>query len=601
MYVLRSLAEWKSILLINDLPGAETLTTALFTTCFDVLAGPSKGDSAEELSKNVEHNMTDVLSTVIDEAGAVPHDVVDIIVAQFLWADPVVLGNTKGKKNAPVDAKQTTLRPKDAPPAYNMAKSVCNNNQDKMARLVGNYFSSVIVDFTNSGPSFKRNRAGSEDPDDDGTRGPSDDDINEAKKAHRLLRELWKCAPGVLQDIIPHLVDELGTENVQLRQLATETLGDMISGIGAAGPPPPPQLDPVAYPSQSLSRSVPEQPFNFLTTPTSINSFPTQHPVAYHAFLQRKNDKSAIIRAAWTTAIGRILTTSAGGIGLDPEEESALLKSFADCLIDSDERVRLAAVKAIELFSFDDIVRKLGSSGSMTEPGTILSNLADRVKDKKSVIHSETTRLIGRIWGVASGAIAEGDDTVNNLLGSIPSRILEAYYVNDTDINVQIDAALFESLLPLGYPPMKPRAATNGASQVVKDSQTNGEQNYTEAELDKLRTERQLVLVKGLSERAKKVYFAKQGNQFPIAMSMEKFLQLFEQYNGGVVSKENKEVKERLGQAIAWWARMLPEPTKTTEELWKFAKAHDRRAYALMRFCMDPASDYRRVFKSIVC
>ncbi|KAF2993425.1 hypothetical protein E8E13_000182 [Curvularia kusanoi] len=599
MYVLRSLAEWKSILLINELPGAEALTTNLFTTCFDVLAGPSKSDGAEELSKNVEHNMTEVLSTVIDEAAVVPHDVVDIIVAQFLWADPITLGSSKGKKNAPVDAKQTTLRPKEAPPAYNMAKSVCNNNQDKMARLVGNYFSSVIVDFTNSGPSFKRIRAGSEDVDDDGTRGPSDEDINEAKKAHRLLRELWKCAPGVLQDIVPHLVDELGTENVQLRQLATETLGDMISGIGAAGPPPPPVLDPVAYPSQSLSRSEAERPFDFLTTPTSTNSFPTQHPVAYHAFLQRRNDKSAIIRASWTTAIGRILTTSAGGLGLEPEEEQSLLKSFAECLIDGDERVRLAAVKAIELFTFNDIVRKLGSSGSMAEEGSIFHNLADRVKDTKRGLRSESIRLMGRIWGVASGAIAEGDDTVNNLLGSIPSRILEAFFVNDPEINVQMDIALFESLLPLGYPPMKPRAASNGASQVVKDSQANGEQTYTEAELDKIRTERQLVLVNGLTDKAKKVYFAKQGNQVRNALSLESFLQLLEKYNGGVLSKENKEVKEHLSKAIAWFAAPFPEPSKATEELWKFAKAHDRRAYALIRFCMDPASDYRRVFRSI--
>jgi sister-chromatid-cohesion protein PDS5 len=375
----------------------------------------------------------------------------------------------------------------------------------------------------------------------------------------------------------------------------------MISGIGAAGPPPLPQLDPVAYPSQSLARSEAGRPFDFLTTPNSINSFPIQHPGAYHSFLQRKNDKSPIIRASWTTAIGRILTTSAGGIGLDPEEEQNLLKSFAECLIDSDERVRLAAIKAVELFTFDDIVRKLGSNGGVSDSGSILSNLADRVKDKKSIIHSETTRLIGRIWGVASGAIAEGDEIISNLLGPIPSRILEAVYANDLDINVQVETALFESLLPLGYPPMKPKAATNGASQVVKDSQVNGEQGYTEAELDKLRTERQLVLVNGLTERAKKVYLAKQGNQAQNALYMEATLQACEKYNGGVINKEEgREIKTKLSNLIAWWARYLPEPTKATDELWKFAKAHDRRAYALIRFCMDPASDYRRVFKSIV-
>ena len=601
MYILRSLAEWKSILLINEIPGCDQLTSALFTTCFDVLSGPSKSENGEELSKNVEHNMTEVLSTVIDEAPAVTHDVVDVVVAQFLWADPITLGSsTKGKKGAQVDAKQSTLRRKEAPPAYNMAKNVCNAYPEKMARLIGNYFSSVIVDFTNSGGSFKRNRAGSEDPDDDTPRGPSDEDINEANKAHRLLRELWKCCPGVLQEIIPHLQDELATENVQLRQLATETFGDMISGIGAAGPPSLPELDPAAYPSQSLTRSDSTRPFDFLTTPASINSFPTQYPVAYHAFLQRKNDKSPIIRASWTTGVGRILMTSAGGIGLDPEEEQKLLKSFADCLIDSDEKVRLAAVKAVEHFEFNDVIRKLGSNGSMSEAGSILSNLADRVKDKRSVIHSESMRLLGRIWGVASGAIAEGDEHITNLVGLIPSRILEACYVNDPEINVQVDLALYESLLPLSYPPMKPRPAAAGNSQIVRDSQANAEQGYTESDLDKIRAERQLVLVNSLEEKAKKVFFAKQGNQGPGATYMEHLLKLCEEYNGGVMDKDEKETKKKLEGLINYYSRTLPDSARVIDDLWKFAKAHDRRAYTLMRFCMDPASDYRRVFRSIV-
>ncbi|CAE7187718.1 hypothetical protein PTNB73_06752 [Pyrenophora teres f. teres] len=595
MYILRSLAEWKSILLINEIPGADQLTSALFTTCFDVLSGSSKG---EELSKNIEYNMTEVLSTIIDEAPGVTHDVVDVIVAQFLWADPITLGtNAKGKKTAPIDAKQSTLRRKEASPAYNMAKNICNAFPEKMARLIGNYFSSVIVDFTSSGTTYKGRSK--DDVDDDLPQGPSEDDLNEAHKAHRLLRELWKCCPGVLQEIIPHLQDELATENVQLRQLATETFGDMISGIGAAGPPPLPELDPVAYPSQSLSRSESARPFDYLTTPVSINSFPTQYPVAYHSFLQRKNDKSAVIRASWTTGIGRILMTSAGGIGLDLEEEQKLLKYFAECLIDSDEKVRLAAVKAVAHFEFNDIVRKLGSNGSMSEPGSILSNLADRVKDKKNVIHSESMRLLGKIWGVAAGAIAEGDDSIRSLLGPIPSRILEACYVNDLEINLQVDLALYDSLLPLAYPPIKAKAAPAGNSQVVKDSQSNSEPGYTEADLDKIRTERQLVLVNGLEEKAKKVFFAKQGNQGPGAKYMEHFLKLCEDYNGGVTDKGDKDVKTKLEGLITYYAKTLPDPTRVRDDLWKFAKAHDRRAYTLIRFAMDPASDYRRVFRSI--
>ena len=605
LFVLRSLAEVKSIVLVTDIPGASQLTSSLFTNCFDVLSGPSKASNGEELSKNVEHHMTAVLSILIDEAPTLSSDVVDVIVAQFLWADPLSLssGSSKAKKNSVVDTKQSTLLRKEAPPAYNMAKNLCNTCPDKMARLIGTYFSSVIVDMAGSSNGLlkrARNRATS-DPDvedDDRAKGPSEQELNDAIKVHRLLRELWKSAPGVLQDIIPHLQEELGTEDIHLRQLATETLGDMISGIGAAGPPPRPELNPAAYPSQSLAPAEP-QPYNFLTTPTSPNSFSSQHGSAYESFLQRKHDKSPVIRASWTTGVGRILMTSAGGVGLDPEAEKLLLKAFAECFIDSDERVRLAAVRAVEHFEFDGIVQKLGSVGGMSEPGSILSNLADRVKDKKSVIHSESMKLLGRIWGVAAGAIAEGNERITTLLGSIPSRILEACYVNDQDINVHIDLTLFEALLPLAYPPMKPRAAVNGGSQVVRDSQTNGDQGYTEADLDQLRVERQLVLVNGLDEKAKKVFFVKQGNQ-PLVNVMEAFLKYCEDYNGGVMDSGSKEIKSKLEGLINYYGTTLPDPAQATADLWKFAKAHDRRSYQLIRFCMASESDYRKIFKSIV-
>lgn len=604
--VLKSLADVKSIVLLTDIPSSSQLTTALFKTCFDVLSTASKASDNEGLGKNVEHHMAMVLSILIDEAPSLSSDIVDIIVAQFLLADPLSLSAAKGKKNAPVDAKQLTLLRKEAPPAYTMAKNLCNACPDKMARYVGTYFSSVIVDFTSLGPSkHRRHRASSEaeGSDDEIAKGPSEEEINDAQKAHRLLRELWRCAPAVLQDIIPHLQEELGTDNVQLRQLATETFGDMIAGIGAAGPPPKPELDPSAYPSQSLTPPEP-RPYNFLTTPKSPNSFPNHYPTAYQSFLARKHDKSPIIRAAWTTGVGRILMTSAGGVGLDSDQEQKLLEGFAQALVDSDERVRLSAIRAIGHFEFNDIVDKLGRNGAMSQPDTILSNLADRVKDKKSSIQSESMQLLAKIWGVAFGAIAEGNESIIELLGPIPSKILEACYVNDVEINLQVDLVMFDSLLPLNYPPMKPRAAPKGASQasqIVRDSQTTGDQGYTEADLDKIRVQRQLVLVNGLEERAKKVFFARQVSQARGTLYMESFIKLCEEYNGGVNNKNtDKAVKTKLEGLINFYGKTLPEHARAVADLWKFAEANDRRNYQLIRFCMAPESEYRKVFRSIV-
>ena len=60
------------------------------------------------------------------------------------------------------------------------------------------------------------------------------------------------------------------------------------------------------------------------------------------------------------------------------------------------------------------------------------------------------------------------------------------------------------------------------------------------------------------------------------------------------------EVKAHLTRLINYFAEMFPESARVTSDLWKFAKMHDRRNYQLMRYCMDPGSDYRTVVKAIV-
>ncbi|KAF2084099.1 putative sister chromatid cohesion and DNA repair protein [Saccharata proteae CBS 121410] len=610
LFVLKSLAEVKSIVLLTDIPGSNNLTLSLFTTCFDILSGPSKAESGEELSKNVEHHMTAVLATLVEESPSLPTDVVDVTLAQFLRADPRALttNGSKSKKGTQIDERQSTLLLKEAPPAYNMAKNICNSCADKMARYLTQYFSSAIVDATSSSrsapkPTKGRRRASSaaDDSDDDAPRAPTDEDLQETRKAHRLLRELWRSTPSVLQDIIPQLEAELSAEDIQLRTLATETLGDIISGIGAAGPPPPPVYNPLAYPSQSLSPpSSRTRVYNFLTTPTSPHSFASRHHQVYQSFLSRRNDKSPIIRSAWVTGIGRILMTNAGGVGLDFEDEQILLKYLADMLVDGDERVRLAAINAVERFEFNDVIQKIGSKGSVNESGSVLSNLADRVKDRKPMVRTEAMKLLGRIWGVAAEAITEGNERVAQLLGPIPSRILDACYLNDLEVNVLVDHVLFESLLPLAYPAIKTKPATNGSSQRIKDSQANGDtESYTESDADRIRTERELTLIRDLTPRSKVVLFARQSNQPMLAKAMEAFLKKCEDYNGGVMDKNEKEIKAQLGKLIDYHTRQLPDQMRASEDLRKFAKMHDRRSYQLIRFCMAPDSDYRKVYKAI--
>ncbi|KAL8927524.1 MAG: hypothetical protein Q9208_002329 [Pyrenodesmia sp. 3 TL-2023] len=607
LYVLSSLAQVKSIVLLADIPSADTLIKNVFAICFDVVSGSSKTSPGEEIQKNVEINMTQLLTCLVDESQTLPPEVVDIIVAQFLRTDPKALSGVggKNKKNGVIDEKQSTLVLRQLPPAYNMAKYICNACPEKMARYFSQYFNDVVVDASNSlsqrhpGKSKKRHSDGLDDSGDENAGGPTEQDLKELSKVHGLLRELWRACPGVLQNVIPQLEAELSAENVQLRLLATETLGDIISGIGAAGLPPAPPMDPAAYPSNALSNpSENTISLNLLTKPSSPHPFPSSHPQAYSNFLGRRQDKSSLIRAAWTTGIGRILKTSAGGAGLSQQEEDRLISDISLMLGDADEKVRLAAVRVVASFSFRDVISKLGRPGGVTDSGSVLAVLAERIRDKKHSVREEAMTVLARIWGVGVGEISAENEQVTALLKGIPSKILDTYYTGDLEIMVLLDRVFYEQLLPLSYPPIKGKSSklTNGNSQGAKESQGGMEKP---GDPDLFRTERILLLLKDLDERARKVFYAIQSRQILLSKVMRAYLERCEDYNGGVMDDNESQIKEHLTRLIKTFAGLLPNSQQATSDLWKFAKMHDRRSYQLIRFCMAHESDYRTVFKAI--
>lgn len=585
-YVLTSLAEVKSILLINEVNNSEELLLDLFTSFFDGLSGTYKSASGEHIAKDVEFHMTEILVTLIEESPALPPDVLDGIMAQFLRAAPP--GGHKEK----ADDDQTTLLPKEEPGAYVMAKTVCNTIPDKMARYVGQYFSDVILDVSGK-PTAGGHKDGESD-DEDAPTGPSEADFRELRKAHQLLRELWRAAPTVLVNVIPQVDHELATDNVQLRLLATETLGDIISGIGAAGPPPLPVFDPAAYPPPRLSDETPEHPTaSILTTPISPLSFAQTHPQAFSNFVSRKNDKSALVRAAWTTSVGYIVSTSAGGIGLSREDESAFVNGLRDKLIDGDEKVRLSAVKAIEAFGFRDVVTKLAISGGVDKEGSVLFTLADRCRDKKSAIRVEAMVLLAKLWAAATGELAAGQDTVTSALSSIPTRIFNTFYANDPELNVLLERVIFEFLVPLSFPPPKAKAAkgSNGAQ-----SQAAADPDY---DPDRIRAERIVLLAKHLDTGAKRAFSALNARQPQFSKVMENLVKSCDAYNGGSPASNADVAKANLRKTIAYLCQFLPDASKVEADLYHFANWHDRRSYQLIRFSVSAESDFKTMQRAI--
>lgn len=536
--------------------------------------------------------MTDILVTLVEESPSLPPPVLDVIMAQFLRAAPP--GGRREKADA--NGKQTTLLPKEEPEAYVMAKTVCNSCPEKMARYVGQYFSEVIMDVSGNSGHANGHRDDNDSDDDDGTAGPSDAEFKELRKAHQLLRELWRAAPTVLPNVIPQVDAELSADNIQLRLLATETLGDMIAGIGAAGPPPPPELDPAAYPPLKLSDEIPDHPAtSILTTPISPLSFTQTHSQAFHNFVGRRNDKSPLIRTAWTTAVGYIVSTSAGGIGLSREDESAFVNGLRDKLNDNDEKVRLAAVKAIETFSFRDMITKLAAVGGVNKEGSVLFTLADRCRDKRPSIRVEAMALIGKLWAVGSGELAAGQDSVISALSGIPSRIFNTFYANDLELNVLLERVVFECLIPLSFPPppkTKGSKPSNGNSQ----SQSAADPAYDQ---DRIRAERILLLVKDLDSHARKAFNALQARQPQFSKVLENLVRQCDAFNGGNPEGNADRINQNLKKTIQYLCQFLPDAVKVEADLHNFANWHDRRCYQLIRFVVSAESDFKTMHRAV--
>ncbi|KXT07029.1 hypothetical protein AC578_7285 [Pseudocercospora eumusae] len=601
--IVSSLANVKSIILLCDLPGSDTRIKELFTHAFDVMAGNVQGGERELLSKNVEFNFTSMLCAVVEECQSLPTEVTDVILAQFLRADPNATTTKKGEQ-----VLSDVLR--EVSPAYSMARSICNTCEETMIRQIGSYFNSVLIDASsvsaaskpNKSRSKKRTHDESEDEDDSSVLvQPSDEDLQEAAKAHRLLRELWRACPAVIQNVIPQIEAETAVENVPLRVLAVQSIGDMIAGIGAAGPPPPIPLVPDAYPSQSLDNYATPAPSNILLVPAAPQAFSNAYPSAYQAFFDRHRDKSAQVRAAWVTEAGRIVLTSAGGKGLESDQETRLLRCFADMLLDQDEKVRASGVQALIQFDFHSIVSKLGRAGGVKKEGSVLSNLVKNcVVDQKQTVSIAATELAGRIWGVASGAIVEGDEKIRELLGGIPSEIFRGKYKNKPYLNQLIDQVVAESLLPLGFPPIKSKKEAKNDSQRVPDSQSTSERGPSP---DKVRVARILALVRDLDDEgerhSKVVFLGSLQRQVQLAKYVKAAVESSEKIGANSKTKDAKAEKQTLQKLLKVLASAFAEPEIAANELTRFFEHYERRNYALVRFCIDPSTDYKKVINAI--
>jgi sister-chromatid-cohesion protein PDS5 len=291
-------------------------------------------------------------------------------------------------------------------------------------------------------------------------------------------------------------------------------------------------MDPAAYPPvtlEELSQIVTQT--SVLLTPVSPKPFSQVHASAYEAFLSRRLDKTPSVRAAWATVVGRILLTSAGGSGLSEHEEQSLVESLADMLRDADEKVRVAAVDTVGQFGLSHVVHKLGMKGGCSAENSVLAILAERVKDRKPQVREHAMKILARMWAVAAGEIEQNTEPAVSLLKDAPSKIFDAFYTNDQEIHILIDRVLFETLLPLNYPPIKTKLSRSASNQSQKQKDSQASEPEQENDVDKIRVRRILTLLRGLDEKARRVFFVMLARQLSMRSAMTLYLEACEKYN----------------------------------------------------------------------
>jgi len=126
-------------------------------------------------------------------------------------------------------------------PAFRLATQVCNASSAKLQRYVCQYFTDIILQHSD------------------------EEDFEEIQKAHDLITRLNRFCPSLLHNVVPQLEEELRVDEVSIRVMATQTLGEMFADSGGT-------------------------------------DFMKKYPSTWNLWLTRRNDKAAAVRLAFVEA-----------------------------------------------------------------------------------------------------------------------------------------------------------------------------------------------------------------------------------------------------------------------------------------------------------
>lgn len=365
-YTAESLANVKSIVLVADLDASDDLLLTLFKQAFDTVSASSP--------KNVTLTLTDLLVQLVDEVSAVPPDVVDVVLAQFL---------PKASKTRPA--------------AFRLAVDVCLGAADKLQRGVGQYFAEVLTE------ELPESEEEEEEEDVKGkgkkTLGPVPSSV---VSAHGLVASLSRAAPAVMMNVIPLLSQSLASSSAAVRGLTVGTLGGMFGEK-------PGQGDVAA-----------------------------KYPAVWRAWLGRARDKETLVRAGVADKLARIWKEHPELKADLEQVTMALLHDSEDKVRFTATAIFRELdyeVSTLHHSSPGPLLKPTPSALSQTAAHHVSLNgleaLAGRCRDRKSQVRELAFETLGRFFALAYPEIESKDLRALHQFGWIPSQLIDTLVLGD--------------------------------------------------------------------------------------------------------------------------------------------------------------------------
>ncbi|EPB84270.1 hypothetical protein HMPREF1544_08990 [Mucor circinelloides 1006PhL] len=345
-YLLENLQSVKTFLLLNEIDSAEDVVFPMVAEFFDVTAKAT-------LPRNVELCMTDVLIQLIEDVNILGQEMTELLLEQFERFD-------KGSKN----------------PAYLMTLDICYACTGSLQRRICQYFSDILLSVSNSSSD-------------------QNEDLEEVRKAHHLMRKINSATPDLLLNAMPLLQEEMKVDHMNIRQLATETLGEMFA---------------------EESSNVAEK-----------------YPNIWKTWLGRRNDKAQSLRVKWLEACVDIYKHH-------PESVPELIECFKEKFTDPDDKVRATACKIMKEIGIEH------DSASMDKH--LIELVGARAKDKKNVVRIEAMATIGTIYNNCYQRIKANDKLTIEKTGWIPDLVLSCLYLGDLSVQANIEFILHKYIFP---------------------------------------------------------------------------------------------------------------------------------------------------------